>query len=218
MRKLIPLLFVLCLPFISSGQKMNAKEKAKAILEQVTKEYNQYNTIEAKFSYTLENKKRENFKEVEEGKIKLKGNKFRINLGSYLVICDSENVWTYLKDAKEVQINDYKPGEMKINPKEMFTIYKEGFLYGYKGRNTIDGKSMHTIELTPENKEKSYYKVRLQVEPKTYKIRKTKIFEKDGSIFTYDIKSYNINKALPDKQFEFKKQNYPNVTVVDLRK
>lgn len=218
MKQSLLIVTILMLPTAMIAQEMNAKEKAGAILEKVSKEYNGYNTIEAKFQYIMENRKQEDFKEVEKGTIQLMGEKFRINFGNYLVICDNENVWTYLKEANEVQVNKYEPGEMKINPQEIFTLYKEGFLYGYKGRNEVNGRSLHTIELTPENKDKSYYKVRLHVDPETHRIKRMKTFENDSSIFTYKIQNYVVNQEMDASSFKFNKSNHPDATVVDLRK
>ncbi len=218
MKQSLLFLSFLILPLAMVAQQMNPKEKAKAVLEKVSKEYKKYNTIEADFQYIMENRKQEDFKEVEKGTIMLMGEKFRINFGNYLVICDNENVWTYLKEANEVQVNKYEPGEMKINPQKIFSLYKEGFLYGYKGRNKVNGKSLHTIELTPEDKDKSYYKVRLHVDPETHRIKRMKTFENDSSIFTYKIQNYQVNQEMSASSFQFKKSKHPDVTVVDLRK
>ena len=196
---------------------MNIKEKAEVLLDRVKEKYNGAESIKVDFTFTLENKKRDNFKEVREGTALLKGEKFRVNLGSHLIICNNETVWTYLKEAGEVQVNTYKPEQMKINPSDMFTLYEEGFLYGYKGEKTIEGKPYHRIELTPENKEKSFYKIRLLVHQDSYQVARTKVFEKDGSIYTYQFSDYNLGQEVPAQKFTFRKQQHPNVTVIDLR-
>lgn len=222
LRKLYLMLLLSFIPLFSLAQQdqrgMNVKEKAKVILDRVKGKHQAAESIKVDFTFTLENKKRDNFKEVRKGTATLKGDKFRVNLGSHLIICDSSTVWTYLKEAGEVQVNTYKPDQMKINPSEMFTLYKEGFLYGYKGEKTVDGKHYYRIELTPKNKEKSFYKIRLLVHQQDYHIARTKVFEKDGSIYTYEFNNYRLNKDVPAKRFTFSKQQHPNVTVIDLRK
>ncbi len=222
MRILYLTIFLGLVPFFSSAQQdqkgMNVKQKAKVILDRVKSKHKTAESIKVDFSFKLENKKRDNFKEVREGTATIKGDKFRVNLGSHLIICDNNTVWTYLKEADEVQVNTYKPDQMKINPSEMFTLYKEGFLYGYKGEKTVDGKPYYRVELTPENKEKSFYKIRLLVNQDDYHISQTKVFEKDGSIYTYDFKNYRLDQNIATKQFTFNKQQHPNVTVIDLRK
>ena len=198
-------------------EQMSPEEKAKVILDKVKEKYKSYNTIEVDFNFILENRKKEEFKEVREGEAKLKGKKFRINIGNHLIICDNKNVWTYMKNVKEVQINNYEPDKMKINPSEMFTIYQKGYLYGYKGKVKQNGDYYYNIELTPENKDKSYYKIRLYVDPDSYRVMQTRVFEKDGSIYTYKFNNYKLNQNMPNSMFSFNKSEYPDVTVIDLR-
>lgn len=220
-KNFLPLLITAFLPLFSSAQQDNeqlgVQEKAQVLLDRVKDQYSEYNSVEVDFSFTLENKKQDNFKEVREGTAVLKDEKFRINLGSHLIICDNDNVWTYLKEADEVQVNNYQPEQMKINPSQMFTIYQEGFLYGYKGEQTLSGKAYHQVELTPEDKKKSFYKIRLLISQDNYRVKQTKVFEKDGSIYTYTFEDYNINQDLPSNHFKFDKNAHPNVNVVDLR-
>lgn len=222
MFKHLYLLFLIgLLPFFSLAQDakkgMNVKEKAEVLLDRVKSKYNGAESIRVDFTFMLENKKQDNFKEVREGTAFLKNEKFRLNLGNNLIICNNNTVWTYLKEAGEVQVNPYKPDQMKINPSKMFTLYEEGFLYAYKGDKEVDGTPYYQVELTPENKEKSYYKIRLLLNKDTYQIRRTKVFEKDGSIYTFKFSNYTLNKELSPKKFTFDKKAHPDVTVIDLR-
>lgn len=198
------------------AQQNANQEKAKKILDKVSKNYQQYDGIKANFKYIYENKKQD-FEEVRKGKILMKDKNFRIDLGKHLIICNNEHVWTYLKDANEVQINDYNPEDLDINPQEMFTLYREGHLYGYKGKTQVDGNTYHVIELTPEDKEESYFKVRLLVNPDKHQIKQTKIFQQDGSTFTYQILNFTSDIQASESDFTFDKSNYSNVTEIDLR-
>ena len=201
---------------VAFGQS-GPQEKAKRVLDKVSNQYNSYSTIKVDFDFILENKKKKDFKEVREGDAQMKGEKFRINLGNHLIICDNENVWTYMKGVGEVQINDYEPEKMKINPSRILTLHEEGFLYGYKDKTTINSDYYHNIELTPEDKSKSFYKIRVLIDTDNYRVKRMKVFEKDGSIYTYKFKNYKVNESLPNSKFKFKKKDYPDVTVVDLR-
>lgn len=194
----------------------STSKKAENILDQVSNTYDDYNTIKASFNYILEIQQ-DDFKEKQSGVIHLKDNKFRLKLEQQEIICNGKYVWTYLQDVNEVQINNYKPEQMEINPTEMFTMYKKGFLYGYGGEKELDGEDYQVIELTPNKKEKSYFKVRLLIDKKTYHIKRTRIFEKNGNIYTYQISRFYPNVDIPDNFFEFNKKDHPDVTVVDLR-
>lgn len=49
------------------------------------------------------------------------------------IYCDGKTMWTYLKDANEVQISNYNPKSSDINPSEIFTVYEKGFLSKFIG-------------------------------------------------------------------------------------
>lgn len=200
----------------ASGQQNANQQKAKAILDKVSRNYQQYDGIKAQFKYIYESKKQD-FEEVREGEILMKGKNFRIDLGKHLIICNNKYVWTYLKDANEVQINDYNPEDLDINPQEMFTLYQEGHLYGYKGKKQVDGNTYHVIELTPKDKDESYFKVRLLVIPDKNQIKQTKIFQQDGSTFTYEIQEFSSDVQATESDFTFDKSQYSDVTEIDLR-
>ena len=42
-----------------------------------------------------------------------------------VVISDGKTLWIYIKDAKEVQINNYSSKVMDVNPAEIFTMCGE---------------------------------------------------------------------------------------------
>ena len=54
-------------------------QKAKEILDQVSKKTQSFQTISAKFVFSMENKK-ENINEINNGSIKLKGRKYHVEL------------------------------------------------------------------------------------------------------------------------------------------
>lgn len=194
----------------------DSQQKAKEILNKTSAEYKSNKSLKANFKYTLEIRQ-EDFKEEQNGTIYLMDKKFKLDLGDQQIISDGVNIWTYLEDVNEVQISTYNPAEMDVNPSEMFTMYESGYLYAYAGEVTDKGKSLHVIELTPEDKSESYFKVKLFIDKSNYKIVKSQIFEKNGNIYTYEILDQKPNPDLPDDFFTFNKSNHPKVTVIDLR-
>jgi outer membrane lipoprotein carrier protein len=193
-------------------------KKAQEILNQTSKTYKSFSTIKADFKYTLESRT-DDFKEQQQGNLLLKGDKFRLSFGEYIIICDNRTIWTFMKEksVNEVQINRYNPKDLEINPSEMFTIYEKGFLYKYIGEKMENGRAVHTIDLTPTDKDQSYFKVKLTIDKATHQVVKTQIYEKTGNIYTYEIVKLTPNTTLEDNLFQFNTKDYPGVTVVDLR-
>jgi outer membrane lipoprotein-sorting protein len=82
--------------------------KALEILEAMSKKYKSIPAFEANITCNLSNdvdKVNDEFK----GKITVKGDKFRMVLPEQEVINNGATIWTYLPEAKEVNIDNYDP-------------------------------------------------------------------------------------------------------------
>ena len=90
-------------------------------------------------------------------------------------------------------------------------------LYKLNGESKIGKKVIQNIELTPVDKSKTFFKVLVGIDKSTQAIVSTKVFEKNGNKYTYNVASMKTNTSLPDSMFAFDTKRYPNVEVVDLR-
>ncbi len=207
----IALLILTTLGVFAQGDK-----KAKDILSGVSSKYRSYKSMKADFSYTLENPTAK-IKETQSGTIILSGAKYRLAIAGQEVICDGKTIWTYMKEAKEVQVNSVDPAEGGIKPNEIFTMYEKGFLYKFVDEKKVGGKVQQNIELTPTDKTKNFFKIKLTVDKASKQIVKSVIFEKTGNRYTYAIKEFMPNFAINAGTFMFDAKKYPGVEVVDLR-
>ena len=207
----IALLILTTLGVFAQGDK-----KAKDILSGVSSKYRSYKSMKADFSYTLENPTAK-IKETQSGSIILSGAKYRLAIAGQEVICDGKTIWTYMKEAKEVQVNSVDPAEGGIKPNEIFTMYEKGFLYKFVDEKKVGGKVQQNIELTPTDKTKNFFKIKLTVDKASKQIVKSVIFEKTGNRYTYAIKEFMPNFAINAGIFMFDAKEYPGVEVVDLR-
>jgi outer membrane lipoprotein-sorting protein len=192
--------------------------KAKAILDEVSAKNKTYASIKASFSYNLENKDAK-INETQEGTISIKGKKYRLEIAGQEVISDGKSVWTYLKDANEVQINTAEePAADAITPTNIFTIYEKGFKYKFEGEKTENGKAVFVINLNPTDvKGKPYHTVKLSIDKASKQINSIKVLSKDGNNYTYTVKSFTPNAEMPESTFTFNTAKYPKVEVIDLR-
>lgn len=193
--------------------------KAKTILDDISKKTKAYTSISAKFIYKLENKE-QGINESQEGSILLKGKKYRIKVAGQELISDAKSVWTYLKDANEVQVNNYEENtkEGAISPSNIFTIYEKGFKYKWEKEEKEGTTVFDIITLIPDDpKDKQYHSIRLKVDKKLGQIMEIKVNGKDGNNYTYKVLDFKTNLAIEDAQFTFDKTKYPKVEVIDLR-
>jgi len=192
--------------------------KAKQILNEVSKKYRSYDVIKTDFTFTLDNPQAK-IKETQTGTLyaKAKSNKYKVVMKGQDLISDGKTQWTYLKNEKEVQVNDVDDSPNAINPAKIFTIYEKGFKYIYTGDVKVGGKTQHVIDLSPVDTRRSFFKVRLNVDKATMQISNAVIFDKNGNKYTYAIKAFTPNVKIPESTFAFDAKKYPGVSVEDLR-
>ena len=193
-------------------------DKAKAILAEVSKKYHSYDVIKTDFTYTLDNPQAK-VKETQTGTlyVRSKANKYKIILKGQELISDGKNQWTYLKADKEVQVSKVEGNSDALNPAKIFTIYEKGFKYLYTGDSKVNGRIYHTIDLTPTDSKRTFFKVRLLIDKANKQITNAIIFDKNGNHYTYSIKTFTPNVKIQESIFAFDTKKHPDVEVVDLR-
>lgn len=212
MKTLLIFLITIATSFSVAAQQ---DEKAKGILDKVSAKTKTYKTIKAEFQFSISNKT-EGVNESQIGNIQIKGDKYFLSIKGQDVMCDGKSIYTVLKDASEIQINNIpdKTEEEYISPNKIFTIYENGFNYKYVKEET----GLHLINLYPKNAEdKAYHTITLYVNSVKNEITKVKVTGKDGSITTYTVKSFTPDVVIPDTQFAFDKSKYPKFEIIDLR-
>ena len=190
--------------------------KALQSLDAMSKKYKAIPAFEANISYVLTNdveKVNEEFK----GKITVKGDKFKLALPEQEVINNGSTVWTYLPEAKEVNIDNYDPTSEDVNPSKIYDIYKKGFKYLYLQDKTEGGVLCEEIDLVPEKKDAQFFKIKMFINKKDKSIQSWVMFDKGGNRYKYTISKFNPNIKVDDSFFAFDLKKYPGVEVVDLR-
>lgn len=199
-----------------NGLTEGSDKKAEKILDAVSKKYKANKTFQAKFTYTIENKA-DNIKESQNGTITTSGNSFRVEIAGQDIYSDGKIIYTYNKEVNEVSINNYSPKDADINPSEIFTMYQKGFLYRLVDEKTEGGRVVQNLELTPKDKKKTFFKVKVTVDKAAGQIIRSVIYDKNGNIYTYNVTKQTANLTLDKNYFVFDKKKYPGVQVVDLR-
>ena len=213
MKKLI---FSLLAAFLSLSVSAQYDPKALQILEAMSKKYQSIPAFEANLAVTLTNdveKVNEEFK----GKITVKGDKYKLVLPEQEVINNGATIWTYLPDAKEVNIDNYDPTSQDINPSKIYEIYKKNFKYLYLQDKTEGGVLWEEIDLVPEKKDAQFFKIKMFIAKKDKSIQSWTMFDKGGNRYKYTLAKFNPNVKVDDTFFTFDPKKYPGVEVIDLR-
>lgn len=190
--------------------------KAEAVLMAMSKKYESFKSYQAKFVYELENTQAK-VKDKFSGDIKVKGQKFTVDLGNQVIFNDGKTVWTYMKEENEVNVTDNKDDDDGLSPTKIYSMYKSGYKYLHVGEEKINKIGYDMIELVPENKNKPYFKIKLWISKKDKSISKWRIFEKNGNRYNYSVSNFVPNVKFEDLSFMFDKSKYQGVEIVDLR-
>ncbi|KPM48775.1 LolA family protein [Jiulongibacter sediminis] len=213
MRKLAVLAVLVMFSAVSGfGQD----SKAGAILDAMSAKYKNMKSFKADFTYAPVSTSGK-LGRVRSGKIAVKGVKFKLNMVGQEIYNNGSDIYSFVKETNEVNITEYDSSEeSQFSPANVYTIYKNGYKYTYKGSTTISGKSYDVVELVPKNSG-NMSKLEIVVDKSTKEIKRWSIWDRNSSKTVFDISSFTPNASLSDSYFNFNTASYPGVEVVDLR-
>ncbi len=190
--------------------------QATKILNEISQKYKSYTTLQTYFTLKVEERDGKIISN-QQGILHTKGDKYKLELPGQELYCDNETCWLYLKDANEVQINNYDPLEQSIIPTQFYTIYEKDYFYALTEEITENNKVYQIIELTPNDKSKSYFKIKLSINKTNKSITNIKVFDKGGSRYVYEIQKQTPNLILDDTFFKFDATKHLGIEVIDLK-
>jgi outer membrane lipoprotein carrier protein len=213
MRKMM--LLVASIALLSNAKAQDQDPKAKTILDALSKKTKTYTTITASYTLTSLDKSKKPI-DKQDGKIQVKGTKFKLDIPGNNIVCDGKTMWTYMKDANEVTIKNFDATtDDLMNPSKIFTIYEKGFKYKY---SKVEG-GLDVIDLFPAVKpeKKKYHTAKLYINKIKMQVMKLVMLMKDGSTQTYDIKSFVPDTKMEDKSFVFDTSKFKADQITDER-
>ena len=193
-------------------------QDATALLTKLSNKAKTYSTIEATFKSTLIDS-RNNLRVEQRGTLFLKGKRYQIDLGDFMVVSDGVTVWTYEKEMNECYIENAADMEQDgIDPAKLFTIWEDNFRSELKGKVNIGGVNCTQVNLYPKGSEKrSFHTIQLFVDEAKLQVVRVIVKGREGSDVQYDVTKFTPNVALADDRFKFNKAKYPGVKMVDNR-
>ncbi len=205
-----------CLLLLSLLPSLQAQDKkATAILNEVKTTSESYKTIKIEFTYTMQNKD-ENIDESMPGVLYVKGDSYRLNIAGQDVICNGKTIWTYIKDANEVQINDVEENSDVIVPSRLFTSYDKNYKARFVKETTENDRTVDILELTPLEG-RSFSKIELTVNKANKEVISFVIFDKNGTTFSYIVTRFLHDIPLEPGLFTFNKDDFPGAEIIDMR-
>ena len=216
MKNIITIFTIVAFSLCAAGQQ---DQKAKEILDQVSKKTQSFQTISAKFSFTMENKA-EKIKEVNAGSISMKGKKYHVELPDLglKVYSDGQTVWNYMEKGNQVSISNIdNTSQELLDPSTLFRIYEQGYNFKFVEEKTVAGKALYFIDLFPQKDDKDFSKLTLAINKSTSMIHSALMIGKDGNHYGIEVTEMKTNIPVEDNQFTFDPSKYKDIEIVDFR-
>lgn len=194
-------------------------QTSKEVLDKLSLKAKSWKTISADFTSNLVDQKA-NINRKQDGSIKVKGQKYFLNLPDYVIISDGKTLWSYDKSSNVVTIDDLADvQDSSFDPSEMFTIWEKDFRHEMKNANAqVNGATAHEIALYPNNpKDKPYHTILMYVDKAKMEVIKIVVKTRENSEITYSVRNFKTGTEFPDTDFTFNKTKYPGVEMVDNR-
>ena len=205
--------------FAVSANAVNAQDKqADEILKKVKAKYEAYETMKIDFTQEIKNPESD-LQQKLDGKLYLKGDKFRLEIADQIMISDNVNFWIYFEPEQEVII-DRAGGSDMFKPSDIFKLYEKDFMYKMAGTAKRGSSTFHVIQFTPKPakaKEAFFHTIKLYVNKADYSIAQAEITDKNNTLMTYKINNVTPNPPLASDFFTWEKSKYPKVTITDKR-
>ena len=211
--------FTATIIFIAFFVDAQTDAKAKGILDEVSAKTRSFKTISADFSFSMENKAM-SINEKNDGSIKLKGQKYFVDLpgAGIKVYSDGKTNWNYMKQGNQVTISTIEEGSSELmDPSSLFSIYEKGFTSKFVAEKTVGGKVVYQIDLFPDKKEYDVSKISIEINKSSMMIQSAQLFGTDGNLYGISVKKMETNKEFTDSEFAFDAKKFPDVEVIDLR-
>jgi outer membrane lipoprotein-sorting protein len=211
--KRIVVISLILLPFFANSQK-----DVKDVLDKLSKTIGSYKCLYFEYTMTIEDHHL-NTSEMQDGKILMKDNKYRLSTKGIDIYTDGVTQWQYLKDDNEVVISlSDSTSDIVTNPLGFILGDRKEFKQKLKGEVIEDGFNLLEIDFYPWDIKMPYSYIRIRIDDDKHKPYSMKYVGKDGVNYTIKIKNYTPDVESPkDEEFVFEPSKHPDVEIVDLR-
>jgi outer membrane lipoprotein-sorting protein len=182
---------------------LTAAAEEPAIMKTVRAMYNAKTSLESRFDLHIFWKVREK-EETRSGKIFFApGDKFRVEFGPTVWVCNGETYWQCEKDDRGTQVVIKRLAEVNTGmlPSHILSTYVAAYRYRLK----VETEKSAVVEWTADSLagQAEATGIRISIEKKSGKIMSLFIIDKSGNESTYTFKKTKFPAKLPEKTFDY---------------
>ncbi|HRV56184.1 MAG: outer membrane lipoprotein carrier protein LolA [Flavobacteriaceae bacterium] len=199
MKKLFTVLAIL----VSLASFSQNDAKAKTLLSEVSAKVKSYNNISIDFKYVLTNLS-ENINQETRGSVVMQGNKYKLDILGITRIYDGKTLYSISPEDEEVTISKEDGTDPNsITPSKMLSFYEDGFTYQMDILQTIKGRKIQYVKLTPMDSHSEIKQILLGIDAETKHIYNLIETGKNGTRTTLTVNSFKTNEPISPALFTF---------------
>jgi outer membrane lipoprotein-sorting protein len=207
-------IFLLSLNTIIYAQQ---DQQAGKILDQLFEKMKSAPSVSMDFTIAISSA-RDNFSDEFDGSMIMKGERYRLNFMGNEIFFDGKTIYSYMPEANEAMISEPDEDEgILANPTKLFTDYSKEFRYRFIGETSRNGKRLYEIDLHPLELDQMFHTIKLFIDREKNFLDSAVISAKDGNTYTFSVDKADMSKQVPDSHFNFRKEDYPGVEIIDMR-
>jgi outer membrane lipoprotein-sorting protein len=183
-------------------------QDATALLKEVSTKVRSYENVHIEFKYNLNNQK-EGVNQDTNGDVALSGDNYILNMQGITRMFDGTSIYTVIPEDEEVTISSFNSEDEKdITPSEMLTFYEAGYDSRMGLVETINGRKIQFVKLTPIDSNAEIKKIYLGIDKKTKHIYRLIQIDSKGTKYTLTVQSFKTNLPLSKTLFIFDEAIY----------
>ena len=190
-----------------SGQA-TAQDNPETVARRLQDRYGAAETLTADFVQSIGSQR-------VSGTLSVRGDAFRIDLGSQLLVTDGTTLWSYSKDDGQVVVQDYDPAQVGFSVGQLFTDYLDVFRVTGATSAKLSGVAHEVLTLRPRESGSSVRDATLYVRASDGIPTRVRVHDANGATLAFDLPNVRLNAALPASTFRFAAP--AGTEVVDLR-
>lgn len=148
------------------------------------------------------------------GTARVKGNKYRIDMGGFLLINDGKQTFMVYPDDEEINILNTEDQQLNLTPAGILSSYETGYSYSMAGKETINGKTIQYIRLKPKAAA-DVKEIMIGIDMATKQLYSYKQFSHDDVITTLTVEKYEVNTAISDETFSIKAKEFEGFEIYE---
>lgn len=171
-----------------------------AVLDLIRKKYNSKATIQTQINLIIYWSVRER-EEKKSGKLYIAPkDKFRVDLGSEILVSDGETYWQYSKKNSQVIIKHLDDIDLSWHPSQLLSTFLTGYSYNEKEKS---GSETVLFWNSDKDSETFYTEIMVYAETKNGTIKKLRLTDRNRNVHTYIFNKTVFDAKTPAEVFRF---------------